>query len=189
MEQYVFYPVAFLALASGMAVIFTLNPVHSALFLVLNFFALAVLYVLLDAHFLAAVQVIVYAGAIMVLFLFVIMMLSVDRDESPQDALRSQRPLAYALGIGLGGLTMLVLRSAYSTVAFRGLKEANASGNVQGIGRGLFTKYLFPFEVTSVLLIVAAIAVVVLARRRSIGEDEGRAAEAPAGEPAAGEAR
>ncbi|HVL33688.1 MAG TPA: NADH-quinone oxidoreductase subunit J [Actinomycetota bacterium] len=168
MESYVFWPVAVVSLVSAILVIYSANAVHSALALVANFFMLAVMYVLLDAHFLAAVQVIVYAGAIMVLFLFVIMLLGVDRQEDLRERLPLQKPLALLFTAGLAGLTVFTVRAAFQERAFPtgGLEQANQSGNVEGLGRLLFTKYLFPFEVTSLLLIIAAIGAMVIAKSR-----------------------
>ncbi|MGZ4188587.1 MAG: NADH-quinone oxidoreductase subunit J [Actinomycetota bacterium] len=172
MEKIVFWPTAVVSLGSAMFMLVTPNAIYSALALVLNFFTLAVLYVLLEAHFLAAVQVIVYAGAIMVLFLFVIMLLGVDREENLRENLRLQRPLAFLFGAGLAGLTVYTVRAAFASTPFTGLDQANASGNVQGLGRLLFTHYLFPFEVTSLLLIVAAIGTIVIGKRRAPTETE-----------------
>jgi len=165
-EKILFWVLAPVALGSGIAMVLARNAVHSALLLVLNFFALSVFYVMLDAHFLAAVQVIVYAGAIMVLFLFVIMLLGVDRRESLDESIRFQRPLALLLGAGFVGVAVFTIHSTLGTATFQGLSEANAPGNVEAVGRVLFTKYTFPFEVASVLLIVAAIGAMVLGRRR-----------------------
>jgi NADH-quinone oxidoreductase subunit J len=162
---------AFLALGSAILMIRARNAVHSALLLVGNFFTLAVMYVLLDAHFLAAVQIIVYAGAIMVLFLFVIMLLGVDRDESLVERIPFQYPLAIILGVGFAGTAVWAIRSTLGGTPFRGLEDANATGNVEALGRVLFTKYMFPFEVASVLLIVAAIGAMVLGRRRDEEEE------------------
>ncbi len=167
MEQWVFWPTALVSLISAIYMLASRNAVHSALLLVVNFFTLAVLYVLLDAHFLAAAQVIVYAGAIMVLFLFVIMLLGVDRDEDLTEKIPGQRWMAYVLGAALAGITAFTLRTAFQTTPFQGLAEANADGNVEGLGRLLFTSYLFPFEVTSLLLIVAAIGAMVIGKRRN----------------------
>ncbi len=169
-EQIVFWAMAIVSMFSAIAMLFARNAVHSALLLVLNFFALAVFYVLLDAHFLAAVQVIVYAGAIMVLFLFVIMLLGVDREELLDERIKLQRPLAVLFGMGLAGLLVFNIQSTIAGTAFRGLEQANAAGNTQALGRVLFTRFLFPFEVASVLLIVAAIGAMILGRRR--GEEE-----------------
>lgn len=167
MEQYVFWPVAVVSLISAFFVLVTPNAVHAALALVVNFFTLAVFYVLLEAHFLAAAQVIVYAGAIVVLFLFVIMLLGVDKEEKLEETIPLQRPLAYLFGAGLAGLTVYTVRAAFQTTPFTGLAQANRGGNVQGVGRVLFSRYLFPFEVTSLLLIVAAIAAMVISKRRA----------------------
>ena len=167
MEQWVFWPVAVLALASALLMLFSTNAVHSALALVANFFALAVFYVLLEAPFLAAVQIIVYAGAIMVLFLFVIMLLGVDKQESLVESIRGHRTIALVLTLALAGIVVYVLRSAFEETPFTGLAEANAYGNVEGIGRLLFSSYVWPFEVTALLLIVATIGTTVIGKRRS----------------------
>lgn len=176
MEKYVFWPTAVMSLGAAMGMILSPNAVHSALALVVNLFTLAVFYVLLEAHFLAAAQIVVYAGAIMVLFLFVIMLLGVDREEDLDEPLKWQRPLGVLL-VGVLGLGLVVaLRGAFDTTPFKGLGTANASGNVEGLGRSLFTSYLFPFEVTSLLLLVAAIGAMVIGKRRRaqdmIEEDE-----------------
>jgi len=168
----VFWPTAIVSLGSALFMLATPNAVHSALALVLNFFTLAIMYVLLQAHFLAAVQVIVYAGAIMVLFLFVIMLLGVDRQDNLTENIKFQRPLALLFGAGLAGITVFTVRAAFEKTPFTGLDEANASGNVQGLGRLLFSHYLFPFEVTSLLLIVAAIGAMVIGKRRTMTETE-----------------
>jgi NADH-quinone oxidoreductase subunit J len=181
-EKILFWVMAPVALGSAILMIRARNAVHAALLLVLNFFALAVFYVLLDAEFLAAVQVIVYAGAIMVLFLFVIMLLGVDRREPLEDPIRWQTPAAIVLGMGFIGVAIFTIHSTLGANTFRGLKAANASGNVQGLGRLLFNKYMFPFEVASVLLIVAAIGAMVLGRRRDEEEAASRVADHAASE-------
>ena len=174
MEEIIFWGTAFLSLGSALLMIRARNPIHSALLLVMNFFTLAVFYVLLDAHFLAAVQVIVYAGAIMVLFLFVIMLLGVDREDVVDDRMPLQFPLAVILGLAFAGIGVWTIHTTVGGTAFQGLEAANQPGNVEAVGRVLFTKYLFPFEVASVLLIVAAIGAMVLGRRR---DDEERASK------------
>ncbi|MGH2783892.1 MAG: NADH-quinone oxidoreductase subunit J [Actinomycetota bacterium] len=166
MEKYIFWVVAFLSLGSAILMIRARNPIHSALLLVMNFFTLAVFYVLLDAHFLAAVQVIVYAGAIMVLFLFVIMLLGVDREDVVEERIPFQYPLAIILGLVFAGIAVWTIHTTVGGTAFEGVEAANRGGNVEAVGRVLFTKYMFPFEVASVLLIVAAIGAMVLGRRR-----------------------
>ncbi|MFA5891142.1 MAG: NADH-quinone oxidoreductase subunit J [Actinomycetota bacterium] len=165
MEKFIFWPAAVVSLGSAFLMLLTPNAVHAALALVVNFFALALFYILLDGHFIAAVQVIVYTGAIMVLFLFVIMLLGVDRREDLRETIRFHRPTAIALCVGLGGLVVFTVRAAFQ-IPFAGLESANAAGNVQGVGRLLFTHYLWPFEVTSLLLIVAAVGAMVIGKRR-----------------------
>lgn len=168
MEKFIFWPTAVLSLLAAFGMVMSPNAVHAALALVVNFFTLAVFYVLLEAHFLAAAQIVVYAGAIMVLFLFVIMLLGVDREEDLDEPVRFLRPIALAFTFILGaGLVILVgPRGPFGSDVFAGLDKANASGNVEGLGRSLFTSYLFPFEVTSLLLLVAAIGAMVIGKRR-----------------------
>jgi NADH-quinone oxidoreductase subunit J len=174
--EYVIFGVMFvMALGSSLAMLFAQNAVHTALFLVAAQVALAVAFLLQGAFFIAAVQIIVYAGAIMVLFLFVIMLLGVDKRESLIEPLPAQRPLA----IGLGALLAAeILYIAYKGVDFvSGSAKAGADaldtlnrdpGNVVALARTLFSRYLLPFEVTSVLLIVAIVGVMVLSRRISL---------------------
>jgi len=179
MELFVFVVSAVIILCGAVGVIISRNPVHSALSLVATLFGVAVLFVEQDAHFLAAVQVIVYAGAIVVLFLFVIMLLGVDQSEDLEtDHLGGQRPLAVAAAAGLLGLglaTLILTQRDFDDVALGtrsavGQLSGAGSDNVHKLGEALFTNYLFAFEITSVLLVIAVVAAVVLARR---------AAEAP----------
>jgi NADH-quinone oxidoreductase subunit J len=182
MEPYVFWPMAILAVTSALLMIRARNTVHAALLLVGNFFELAVLFVLLEAHFLAAVQVIIYAGAIMILFLFVIMLLGVDQEDPVEEAtplLRALRPVTYILAAGFAGTLIWMIRSTFTGAGFAGLKEANAAGNTQALGRVLFNRYVFPFEVASVLLIIAAIGAMVLGRRRDEEESASGLADRP----------
>jgi NADH-quinone oxidoreductase subunit J len=166
MDQWIFWPIAVLALSSALVVVVTSNAVHSALATVANLFAIAVFYVMLDAHFLAAAQVIVYAGAVMVLFLFVVMLLGVDRREELTETIPGQRVLGFLAVAGIGALSVLVLRGAFERTTFVGLEQVNAGGNVEAVGRQLFQSYLWPFEITSVLLLIAAIAAMVIGRKR-----------------------
>lgn len=170
-EQLIFGAVFVVALGSSMAMIFMRNAVHVALYLVAAQIALALAFLLQGAFFIAAVQVIVYAGAIMVLFLFVIMLLGVDKREALMEPLPGQRTLA----VGLGAL--LAAQIVY--VAWRGIELAASPGagadsldainrdpgNVQALAHLLFGRYLLPFEATSILLIVAVVGVMVLAKR------------------------
>ena len=169
LDNVVFWVFGPVAVGSAIAMLLMRNAVHAALLLIVNFFCLAVMYLLLDAPFLFAVQIIVYAGAIMVLFLFVIMLLGVDRGEDLSERLIAQRPVAIALGIAVVVEIAVAVRAGvgFATKAPAGFDAANADGNTQALARVLFTKYFFPFEVTSVLLIVAAIAAMVLAQRRA----------------------
>jgi len=167
-DHIVFWVFAPISVGSAVAVLFQRNAVHSALFLIVNFFTLAVFYLVLGAPFLFAVQIIVYAGAIMVLFLFVIMLLGVDRDESLVERLRGQRPAAILLGLGLAAEVFVTIRASLGLA--RGPADfdqvVNEGGNAEALSRVLFRDYFLPFEVTSILLIVAAVAAMVLAQQR-----------------------
>jgi len=187
-----FWVFAPISVGSGIAMLVMRNAIHAALFLIVNFFSLAVFYLVLGAPFLFAVQIIVYAGAIMVLFLFVIMLLGVDRYEDLRERrLVAQRPLAILLGGGLVLELFLAVRAGigFSRRAPAGFDVVNAGGNTRALAKVLFRDYFFPFEITSVLLIVAAVAAVVLAQRRvrSITQAEidaeARAAAGPEPEP------
>jgi NADH-quinone oxidoreductase subunit J len=164
----VFWVFAPVSVGSAIAMLFQRNAIHAALFLIVNFFTLAVFYLVLGAPFLFAVQIIVYAGAIMVLFLFVIMLLGVDREETLIERLRGQRPVAILLGLGFVGEVIVAIRAGVgfsSTGAADFESVANRGGNVRALSSVLFRQFFFPFEATSVLLIVAAIAAMVLAQR------------------------
>ncbi len=181
MDLVVFWIVAPVSIGAAAAMLFQRNTVYAALLLILNQFTLAVMFALLGAHFLAAVQVIVYAGAIMVLFLFVIMFLGVDRREALVEHLRGQRFLAIALGVLLVGAVI----AAVALGVEGGPGPEPRGDDVTVVGRTLFTRFVFPFEVTSILLIIAAVAAMVLARRTARGlPDEEDQAAAPPGEPA-----
>jgi NADH-quinone oxidoreductase subunit J len=159
-----------MTLGAAFAMLFARNAVHVALFLVISQVGLAVAFLLQGAFFVAAVQVIIYAGAIMVLFLFVIMLLGVDRREALDEPRRGQRPLALALGVLLTAQVLYVawqgVDLAFADGGETAIQEVNSEpGNVLGLARVLFGRYVLPFEVTSVLLIVAVVGVMVLARR------------------------
>ena len=166
---------AVICVVGALGVVLARNPVHSALMLVMTLFGVAVLFVEENAQFLAAVQVIVYAGAIVVLFLFVIMLLGVDRSEViATEPLPGQRPVAICLGI-LGLVEVLLLARGHwpsGAPQVRGALGTPAS-NVSQVGQSVFTTYLLAFEVTSALLVVAVVGAVVLARRprRAPGDD------------------
>ena len=167
MEAFIFFVFGALTLAGAFGVILARNPVHSALSLVVTLVSVAVLFLQQDAHLLAAVQVVVYAGAIVVLFLFVIMLLGVDRSDVRSERLFLQRPIAIVLGLAFLVEITVAVRAAvgFSTLAPQGFDQLQPNGNTQAIAEVLFRDYFFPFEVTSILLIVAAIAAMVLAQR------------------------
>jgi NADH-quinone oxidoreductase subunit J len=154
-----FSVLAAITLLSALAMIASRNAIHAALFLVVNFSAIAVLYLALNAPFLAMVQIAVYAGAIMVLFLFVIMLLGAERLE-PQSRLEWQHPLAILLALALlveGGYLFFERLGSGPEIA-----AALADSSPRAVAEVLFNRYLFPFEVTSVLLLVAMVGAVVL---------------------------
>jgi NADH-quinone oxidoreductase subunit J len=160
-----FVIVALVALGSALGLVLRRNPIHGALFLVVNLGAIAVFYLMLGAEFLAAAQVIVYAGAIMVLFVFAIMVLIPGKEETGPDPRRRLRLWALPAG---GLLFLLVV--AGPLLYRRAVTPAAApagNGGVEAIGRLLFTDYLFPFELTSALLLAAMVGVLLLARRRT----------------------
>jgi len=164
MSLVVFVIVAVVAVGSALGLVLRRNPIHGALFLVVNLGAIAVFYLMLGAEFLAAAQVIVYAGAIMVLFVFAIMVLIPGKEETGPDPRRRLRLWA----LPAGGL--LFLQVLAWVLLSRGAPPAAgppAAGGVEAIGRLLFTDYLFPFELTSVLLLAAMVGVLLLARRRA----------------------
>ncbi len=168
MEAYLFYIMAAVSVSAAVYLIFEKNPVHGALYLVMTLLSIAVIYVLLEAQFIAAVQIIVYAGAIMVLFLFVIMLLNLSVLEEMKDALPFQKIPAVVMGILLFSAICLILRSRFLQGKQGEYSSAyvNAVGNTKLIGNLLFTDYLLPFELTSILLFVAAIGVIILAKRK-----------------------
>lgn len=151
----------------ALGVILMRNPVHSALMMILTLFAVAVLFVEQNAQFLAAVQVIVYAGAIVVLFLFVIMLLGVDKKENlRKDKLRGQRPLAIFAVVVIFAEILTLARGSWATGAHGTvLSTTSHSSNVVQLAQSIFTTYLLPFEATSVLLIIAVVGAVVLVRQ------------------------
>ncbi|MFH1626359.1 MAG: NADH-quinone oxidoreductase subunit J [Pseudomonadota bacterium] len=162
-----FFSIGAVVLISAILVIVLRNPVHSALSLVLTFFSLAGLYVLLNAQFIAAIQVIVYAGAIMVLFLFVIMLLNLDKEKR----VRERHPLQKAFGIAIAAFFLVALGSVVATGILYGNKGTDAAakvsalGNTKAIAGLLFTEWVLPFEITSVLLLAAIVGAIVLSKK------------------------
>ena len=164
-ESISFWVLGPLALLGALGMIFAKNAVHSALFLVLTMLSLGVFYMIQQAPFLGFVQIIVYTGAIMMLFLFVLMLVGRDSSDSVVEILRGQRLAATILGIGLAALFVTAISRSLSDVTPVGLQgqEANGGvGNVENLGRSIFTDWLFPFELTSALLITAAVGAMVL---------------------------
>jgi NADH-quinone oxidoreductase subunit J len=163
----VFVAGAVIILSGAIGVVVSRNPVHAALMLVTTLFGVAVLFVAQEAHFLAAVQVIVYAGAIVVLFLFVIMLLGVDLEENlGHEPLKAQRPLAVGFALLSAAMLLFLVNANWVTGASSLGGEAGGPGtNVEKLARSIFTQYLLPFEATSVLLVIAVVGAVVLARR------------------------
>ncbi|WP_373049486.1 NADH-quinone oxidoreductase subunit J [Vulgatibacter sp.] len=163
-EGVIFYPLAILTLAGAFTMILSRNPVYAAMSLVLTFFGIAAIYVLLSAELLAALQIIVYAGAIMVLFLFVIMLLNITEAEMGKQRI--------TVGAVVGGAVALVFWMLSYTV-FEGLPNqemptqlAANFGEVVGVGRILFTQFILPFEATGILLLVAIVGAVVVAKAK-----------------------
>jgi NADH-quinone oxidoreductase subunit J len=165
-ELVVFIVLAPLAVVSAIGMVLNRNAVYSALLLVVNFFCLAGFYVLLEAQFVAAVQVIVYAGAIMVLFLFVLMLLGIGNEVVVKEQMRGQRPAAVLLTLGLLVAIVGALLAGVFDAEPASLAQANEGGNVQAIGRILFTRYTFAFETAGILLVVAAVGALVLGKRQ-----------------------
>ncbi|MEY4175262.1 MAG: NADH-quinone oxidoreductase subunit [Actinomycetota bacterium] len=179
MELFVFIVAGAMVIGGALGVVLSKHPVHSALSLVLTLFGVAVLFVAQQANFLAAVQVIVYAGAIVVLFLFVIMLLGVDNAENLSiEPFRIQRPLAAVVGVGTFALIVvaaIVARGADVAVPGSGLEVPGASGvdhdgNIKALARDLFSDHVLAFELTSVLLVIAVVGTVVLARKPRKGD-------------------
>ena len=162
-----FYFLASLTILSALMVILSRNPIHSVLYLILTFFTLSGHYILLNAQFLAAVNIIVYAGAIMVLFLFVIMFLNIKQDHE-----ESKTNLSKIAAAIVGGTVFVILIGAYRKsviLTFSGENFDSQVGMIENLGKLLFRDYLLPFELASILLLVAMVGAVMLGKRE-IGE-------------------
>jgi len=163
MEIYAFVLLSVMAIASALGMVLSKNTVNSALLLVMNLMSVAGLYLLLQAQFLALIQVLVYAGAIMVLFLFVIMLLNVEEEENLFDKLRIKYVIAFLLGVvifgqilySLGGITNLLPEIS---------EEMLFAGTVEALGDALYTEYLFVFEMTAILLTAAVVGAIMVAQ-------------------------
>ncbi len=165
MELAIFLMASALSIAASILVIIQRNPIASVMYLLTSFVSQVILFIMLNAAFLAMLQIIVYAGAILVLFLFVIMLLNLRREDFGKDIRLRFKPLAIAFAVVLLFETTVAISSSAM------LERAQAQlppdfGSVQAVGMELFTKYLYPFELTSILLIVAVLGAVVMAKKR-----------------------
>jgi NADH-quinone oxidoreductase subunit J len=172
-EATIFWILAPVAIVCAIGMVWARNAVHSALFLVVTMLCVGVFYIVQAGPFIGFAQIIVYTGAIMMLFLFVLMLVGRDASDSLIETLRGQRMAAIILGIGFAGLVATGLFRAMGKVNAAGLTEANNKngGNIQGLAELLFTKYVFAFEVTSALLITAAVGAMLLAHIERRKED------------------
>ncbi|WP_134740131.1 NADH-quinone oxidoreductase subunit J [Nocardioides sp. 503] len=169
-----FWVLAPVMVLAALGILFVRKAVHAALLLAVVMISLAVLYAVLEAPFLFAVQIIVYTGAILMLFLFVMMIVGVDASDSVVETIRGQRVLAIVGGLVLG--LVLVLGLGQITLGTTvGLEQANSGGNIQGLADILFSRYVFAFEATSALLITAAVGAMVLAHRERLTPKPGQA--------------
>jgi NADH-quinone oxidoreductase subunit J len=168
LESALFLVLAAGTVITGILVIVQRNPVASAIYLIITFFCLAGIYLLLNAQFIAVIQVLVYAGAIMVLFLFVIMLLNLEKEKRIVTRHRLQK----VLGIFFGVILLAQIGTLFHSILLEGSKgnfppeKVAAQGNTEVVARLLFTDYLLPFEITSILLLVAIIGAIVLAKRQ-----------------------
>lgn len=176
LEGLLFIVLGLIAVVCAICVIFQKNPIYSAVYLIQTMIALAVLYVLLHAQFIAAIQIMVYAGAIMVLFIFVIMLLNLSKrdEEAGEGKLFLQKPSAIILGIVLFVMIGVVtLKSVLQGTKGEYTPEnINSIGNTQLVGKLLFTDYVFPFEIASILLFVAILGAIVLTKKGVLGKSE-----------------
>lgn len=162
-EAVLFWILGTVAVIGAVGMVTASKAVYSAMFLAMTMIVLAVFYIAQDALFLGVVQVVVYTGAVMMLFLFVMMLIGIDTAESLVETIRGQRIATALAGLGFG--VLLIAGIGTASTAFTGLAQANAGGNVEGLAVLIFTRYLWGFEVTSALLITAAIGAMVLAHR------------------------
>jgi NADH-quinone oxidoreductase subunit J len=163
-EAVLFWVLGTVALVGALGVVMAANAVYSAMSLAMTMIVLAIFYLTQDALFLGVVQVVVYTGAVMMLFLFVLMLIGVDSAESLVETLRGQRMAAAIAGLGFG-IVLIGGIGSVTTSGFAGLAHANAGGNVEGLAALIFSRYLWAFELTSALLITAAVGAMVLAHR------------------------
>lgn len=163
-EAVLFWILGAVIVGSALGVVAASKAVYSAIFLAITMINLAVLYIAQDAVFLGVVQVVVYTGAVMMLFLFVLMLIGVDSSQSLVETIRGQRISAIVVGIGFGALLIGAIGNA-SVTGFTGLGQANGAGNVEGLAVLIFTRYVWAFELTGALLITATLGAMLLAHR------------------------
>lgn len=161
-----FWVLAPISVLAALGMLLVKKAVHSALLLAWVMITLAIFYIAQEAVFLGVVQIVVYTGAVMMLFLFILMLVGVDSSDSLTETIRGLRPIAITAAIGLGGILVSLIGRASLGREAVGLSEANAGGNVEGIAFLLFSEYIWPFEVISALLIVAAVGAMVLAHHQ-----------------------
>ncbi len=175
-ESLLFIVMSLITIVCALCVVFQKNPIYSAVFLIQTMVSLAVLYVLLHAQFVAAVQVMVYAGAIMVIFVFVIMLLNLNKEDlkGDRDKLKMQKPAAIILGLVLIAMIGIIMtRTVFQGTQGEYTPEVmNQIGNTQLVGKMLFTKYVLPFEIASILLFAAIVGAIVLAKKQIIKEEK-----------------
>ena len=165
-EAIMFWILGPMAVVAALGMLLVKKAVHSAILMAFVMVVLAIFYIAQDAVFLGIVQVVVYTGAVMMLFLFILMLVGVDSSDSLTETIAGLRPIAITAAVGFGGLMVSLLSRATLGRQATGLSAANADGNVQGIAKELFSTYVFPFEVVSALLITAAMGAMVLAHHQ-----------------------
>jgi NADH-quinone oxidoreductase subunit J len=174
-ETIMFWVLAPLSVIAALGMLLVKKAVHSALLLAWVMITLAIFYIAQDALFLGIVQIVVYTGAVMMLFLFILMLVGVDASDSLTETISGLRPIAITAAVGFGGLFVSLISRATLGRDAVGLKEANANGNVEGLAQQLFSTYVLPFEVVSALLITAALGAMVLAHhQRSVARPSQR---------------
>lgn len=166
LQALVFFVFAFIAIVSAILMITRANPVKSAIFLIINFLSLSIIYLTLNAQFIAIIQVLVYAGAIMVLFVFVIMLLNLQDEKRLSDKLDIRKTIAFLFVLLLFGRIALGLGKSVSGRFLSQAENSVEMGKIEFIGEKLFTSYILPFEITSLILIVAIVGSIVLAKRK-----------------------
>jgi NADH-quinone oxidoreductase subunit J len=165
-EEVMFWVLAPLSVIAALGMLLVKKAVHSALLLAWVMITLAIFYIAQEALFLGIVQIVVYTGAVMMLFLFILMLVGVDASDSLTETIKGLRAIAITAALGFGGLFVSLISRATLGREAVGLQGANAQGNVQGLAQKLFSTYVFPFEVISALLVTAALGAMVLAHHQ-----------------------